>query len=121
MPVKINKKSQRKHYTALHDHNIQAKKHTSQSNSQTQFPPQQQLNQASLGASQPTPLLPHTKVDSILITLPVTLEFNNKFGSTYVFLEMGSSCSYLQKDIAEQLQVSFHQKSTNAFKILPTL
>ena len=34
---------------------------------------------------------------------------------------MGSSCSYLQKHIAEQLQVPFHQKSTNAFKFLPTL
>ena len=104
------KKCQRKHHTALHDDNIQAKKRTSQSISQNQFSPQQQPNQTSLGASQPTPPLPHTKVNSILITVPVTLEFNNQFVSTYAFLDKGSSCSYLQKDIAEQLLVPFHQK-----------
>ena len=105
------KKCQRKHHTALHDDNIQARKRTSQSISQNQFSPQQQPNQTSLGASQTTTPLPHTKVNSILITVPVNLEFNNKFVSIYAFLDMGSSCSYLQKDIAEQLHVPFHQKS----------
>ena len=105
------KKCQRKHHTALHDDNIQARKRTSQSISHNHFSPQQQPTQTTLGASQPKPPLPQTKVNSILITEPVTLEFNNKFGSTYAFLDLGSSCSYFQKDIAEQLVVPFHQKS----------
>ena len=39
------KKCQRKHHTALHDNNIQARKRTSQSISQNQFSPQQQPTQ----------------------------------------------------------------------------
>ena len=86
-------KCQRIHHTALHDDSIQARKRSSKSISQNQFSPQQQPNQTSLGASQATPSLPHTKLNSILITVPVTLEFNNKFVSTYAFLDKGSSCS----------------------------
>ena len=104
------KKCQRKYHTALLDDNIQATKCTSQSILQIQFTPQQQPNQTSLGASQPTPPLPHTKINSILITVPVTLELYKKFVSTYL-LDMGSSSRYVQKNIAEQLQVPFHQKS----------
>ena len=42
------KKCQRKHHTALHGDNVQARQRSSQSISQTQFSPQEQPNQTSL-------------------------------------------------------------------------
>lgn len=104
------KKCQRKHHTALHDDAFQPNRRPLPAISQTQFTPQQRPNQTRLGVSQATSSPPQTNVNSLLITVPVTLEFNNKFISTYAFLDMGSSCSYLQKDIAHQLSVPFHQK-----------
>ena len=104
------KKSQRKHHIALHDDNIQERKRPTQSISPNQFPSQQQPNQTSCGASQTTPPLPHVNIISILITVSITLEFNNKIVSTYAFVDMGS-CSYLQKDMAEQQFAPFDQKS----------
>ena len=60
LPSRITcKKCQRKHHTALHDDNIQARKRTSQSISQNQFSPQQQPNQTSLGASDNTTTSSH--------------------------------------------------------------
>ena len=52
----------------------------------------------------------HCLIQKNLITVPVSIKFN-KFVNTYALLDMGNSCSYLQKGIAEQLQVPFHQKS----------
>ena len=50
------------------------------------------------------------------LRVPVTLEFNSKFVSTYAFLDMGSSCSYLQKSLqipAHPVNIKIHPFGNN--------
>ena len=79
-----------KHNFVLHNYNIQPMRRISLSVWETQFTSQQRPHQTSFGASQATPLLSHTNVNSVLITVPVTFKFN-KFVSVYVALGMGRS------------------------------
>ena len=56
-------------------------------------------------------IIPHTEVNSILITVPVTLKFDNKFVTTYAFLVVAVTSRKTNRKTPEQLLVPFHQKS----------
>ena len=104
LPSRVTcKKCQCKHHTALHDKNIQG--------NETHYPNQfhRTISHHSNNHTRP---VSEQKYELKLhyCHCPGVSEFNNKFVSTYAFLDMGSNCSYFQKNIAEQFHVPFHQK-----------
>ena len=108
----------RKHHTTLHDENIlqTPRQHSEQSNDNSRNSksttksfanskkPLQNTQFAGNQSSTSPPPPDITNVGALLMVVPVTLENENTFISTYAFLDSGSTCSYLLSNVASNLQ-----------------
>ena len=102
----------KKHHTTIHEcysstgQQSQATSSRTFENSQRPLQSVKSTNQQSaFHPGEPTSSSPVRIRNSLLFTIPVTLQHQNKFVSTYAFLDSGSSCSYISEKLARNLDV----------------
>ena len=113
----------RKHHSSLHDdhwHNSRQTREQTNDNSNSRpttqifaikTKPNQSTQFADGSSTDKTPPAAKASIGAWLMVVPVTLENDNTFVSTYAILDNGSTCSYLLSNIANSLNCAVKEPS----------